>query len=84
MPWALMPWKGIARKQADMQISLKICESIWFCPISKKSNYRQRSSAREIEVKSCSDLLCQELGMDSTQKVERDPVIKSSVIMHLY
>lgn len=29
-------------------------------------------------------LLCQDLGMDSVQKVECDPVIKSSVIMHLY
>lgn len=85
MPWAHMPLKGIARKQADMQISFKTCKSIWFCPFSKNSNYRQGASscAREIKVKSCSDSVCQELGMDSVQKVECDPVIKSSVIMHL-
>lgn len=33
---------------------------------------------------SFSDSLCQELGMDSMQKVDCDPVIKSGVTMHLY
>lgn len=49
-------------------------------------SYRCASNrcARQINGKSCSDSVCQELGMDSAQKVDCDPVIKSGVTMHLY
>lgn len=74
-----MPLKRDCRKTSRCA---NLIQNMWeyLGPFSKNSSCIQWASScgREIKVKGCSDSLCQELGTDPGQKVECDPVIKST------